>query len=174
MARKIPRQAAKHAGVEKPVTFTNFRKSSASFLASRGVNQPTLEDHHGWTRGSKAAARYISIFDEASDRELARAHGEDIEEEEPDPIAGVQCPRCGEKTPRSESFCMWCNQAIEHGAVDEIKEDQDQQRRNLLRIAQENPELLESLEDFEPMIEAFGGDPELIQTAQQFNEAVND
>jgi integrase len=47
MARKIPRQAADHAGVDKPVTFTNFRKSSASFLASRGVNQPTLEDHHG-------------------------------------------------------------------------------------------------------------------------------
>lgn len=89
MARKIPRQAADHAGVDKPVTFTNFRKSSASFLASRGVNQPTLEDYHGWTRGSKAAARYISIFDDASDRELAKAHGVDVTEEEPDPIAGV-------------------------------------------------------------------------------------
>jgi len=174
MARKIPIQAAEHAGVEKPVTFTNFRKSSASFLASRGVNQPTLEDHHGWTRSSTAASRYISVFDEASDRELAKAHGEDIEEEEPNPIAGVQCPRCREKTPRSEPFCMWCNQAIEHGAVDEIQEDQDQQRRNLLRIAQENPDLLETLEDFEPVIEALGGDAELIQAAQQFNEAVND
>jgi len=116
----------------------------------------------------------IEGFDEASDRELAKAHGEDIEEEEPNPIAGVQCPRCREKTPRSEPFCMWCNQAIEHGAVDEIQEDQDQQRRNLLRIAQENPDLLETLEDFEPVIEALGGDAELIQAAQQFNEAVND
>ena len=51
MFRKVPREAAKWAGVSKPVTFTNFRKSSTSHLASQGVNQAVLEDHHGWTRG---------------------------------------------------------------------------------------------------------------------------
>lgn len=168
MARKIPRQAAEHAEVENPVTFTNFRKSSASFLASCGVNQPTLEDHHGWTRGSKAAARYISIFDEASDRELAKAHGVDVTEEEPDPIAGVTCPRCGKETPRHESFCMWCHQAIEHGAVDEIEDAQTRKRRQPLGFAKENPQLLERLEEMEPLVEALGGDPDVIDTARRF------
>ncbi|AXG11667.1 tyrosine-type recombinase/integrase [Haloplanus rubicundus] len=168
MARKIPRQAADHAGVEKPVTFTNFRKSSASFLASRGVNQPVLEDHHGWTRGSKAAARYISVFSEASDREVARAHGVDVSEEEPDPIAAVTCPRCGRDTPRSEEFCMWCHQAIEHGAVDELEEVQESQRRQLLGLAKDHPELLDRLEEMEPLVEALGGDPDVIKTARRF------
>ena len=170
MCRKIPREAAKRADVDKPVTFTNFRKSSASYLASQGVTQPVLEEHHGWTRGSRAAARYISVFAEASDREVAKAHGLDVEEEEPDPIAAVTCDRCGEKTPRDESFCMWCHKALEHGAVTELEDEQDAQRRQLLGFAKENPELLDRLEDIEPIIDAFGGDPEVIETARRFVE----
>lgn len=172
--RKAVREAAKRAGVTKPVNFTNFRKSSASFLASQGVNQPVLEDHHGWKRGSKAAARYIAVFGEASDREVARAHGADVEEDEPEPIAAVTCPRCGEKTPRTEPFCMWCHQAIEHGAVEEIAEIQNKERRQLLRFIKEHPEMLEQVEEIEPIITAFGGDTEVIETARRFMEATAD
>jgi len=174
MFRKIPREAAKRAGVSKPVTFTNFRKSSASHLASQGVNQAVLEDHHGWTRGSKAASRYISVFAEASDREVARAHGADVEEEEPEPIAAVTCDRCGEKTPRNEQFCMWCHQALDHGAVIEIEREQNDKRRQLMRVAKENPELLDRLEGMEPLIDALGGDPDVVETARRFVEQAND
>jgi len=176
MARKIPRQAANHTDVEKPVTFTNFRKSSASFLASRGVNQAVLENHHGWVRGSKQAARYIAVFAEAGDREVARAHGKDITEDEPDPIAAVTCPRCEKDTPRSEDFCMWCHQALEHGAVDEIEKTQQEHRRKILGAAKKNPELLDRVEEIELFIEATGGDPEVLNTALAFvNELeVND
>jgi integrase len=174
MFRKIPREAAERADVSKPVTFTNFRKSSASHLASQGVNQAVLEDHHGWTRGSKAASRYISVFAEASDREVARAHGADVEEEEPEPIAAVTCDRCGEKTPRDEQFCMWCHQALDHGAVTEIEREQDDKRRQLMRVAKENPELLDRLEDMEPLIDALGGDPDVVETARRFVEQAND
>jgi integrase len=147
MFRKIPRDAADRAGLSKPVTFTNFRKSSASHLASQGVNQAVLEDHHGWTRGSKAASRYISVFAEASDREVAKAHGADVEGEEPEPIAAVTCDRCGEKTPREEPFCMWCHQALEHGAVTKVEQEQATQRRKLMAVAKEHPELIDRLED---------------------------
>ena len=173
MARKIPRQAAERAGVSKPVTFTNFRKSSASHLASRGVNQAVLEDHHGWRRGSKAASRYISVFAEASDREIARAHGADVETDEPEPIAGVICDRCGERTPRQEAFCMWCHQALEHGAVDEIEREQQTQRRQLLGLAREHPELLDGLEEIEPLVEALGGDTDVIDTARRYVDALD-
>lgn len=172
MARKIPRQAADHAAVDKPVTFTNFRKSSASFLASQGVSQAILEDHHGWSRGSKAAARYISIFAEASDREVAKAHGIQVEEDDLEQVAPRTCPRCNRETPRSEEFCMWCDQALEYGAAAELDEKQTRHRRNLLRLAQENPELLEKLEGAESFIEAVGGDPDIIDFAQEFVAAV--
>lgn len=171
MFRKIPREAAGRAGVDKPVTLTNFRKSSASHLASQGVNQAVLEDHHGWTRGSKAAARYIAVFGEASDREIARAHGVDVESEEPEPTAGVECPRCGRVTPREDAFCAWCHQALEPGAVAEIEREQDQVRRELLKFAKDHPELLETLEELEPLLEAVGGDPAVVDLAQRFAEA---
>jgi integrase len=173
MFRKIPREAADRAGVSKPVTFTNFRKSSASHLASQGVNQAVLEDHHGWTRGSKAASRYISVFAEASDREVARAHGLDVAQDEPEPVAAVTCDRCGEKTPRHEPFCMWCHQALDHGAVTEIEREQNTKRRQLLRAAKENPELLDRLEGMEPLVEALGGDPAIIETARRFVDEVD-
>ncbi|MDY6766495.1 MAG: site-specific integrase [Candidatus Nanohaloarchaea archaeon] len=170
MCRKIPREAADRADVTKPVTFTNFRKSSASYLASQGVNQAVLEDHHGWSQGSDVAARYVSVFADASDRALAKAHGKDVEEAEPEPIASVTCPRCEKETPRNEPFCMWCNQAIEHGAVDEIEETQQAERRQLLGLAKEHPELLDRLEEMEPLIDVLGGDPDVIETAQRFVE----
>jgi site-specific recombinase XerC len=173
MARKIPRAAADRAGVTKPATFTNFRKSSASYLASHGVNQAVLEEHHGWTRGSKAAARYISVFADASDRALARAHGLDVEADDPDPIA-VVCGRCGEKTPRDESFCIWCHKALEPGAVKEIEADEDSQRRQLLGIAKDNPGLIDRIEEMEPLVEALGGDPDVIDTARQFVDAASE
>jgi len=119
----IPREAADRAGVSKPVTFTNFRKSSASHLASQGVSQSILEDHHGWSRGSDVAGRYVSVFSDASDREIAAAHGLDITTDEDDQtIAAVECPRCGERTPGTQSFCHNCHAAIDPEASDLVDE----------------------------------------------------
>jgi hypothetical protein len=63
---------------------------------------------------------------------------------------------------------MWCHQAIEHGAVDEIEAEQQTQRRQLLGFAKEHPELLDRLEELEPLIEAVGGDADVIETARRF------
>lgn len=113
MITKMFSNPAERAGITKPITLTNFRKSSASHLASRGMNQAHLEDHHGWVRGSKAASRYISIFATDADRELARLHGVDIPEaDEPDPTAPIECVRCGKATPRDRDLCVWCGQAL--------------------------------------------------------------
>ncbi|SDJ32136.1 Phage integrase family protein [Halovenus aranensis] len=125
----IIKRAGEKAEVSKPITFTNFRKSSASFLASQGVSQAVLEEHHGWSRGSDVAGRYIAIFDDASDRELARAHGLDVSEEEHDPIATIDCPRCGEPTPQDRPFCMHCHASVDVEAsqlVDELTDRLDE------------------------------------------------
>ena len=122
MFTKILEGAAEKADIDKPVTFTNFRKSSASYLASQGMNQAHIEDHHGWVRGSDAASRYVSVFGQDADRELAKIHGAEIDEDaEPDPIAPMDCPRCGKETPREKDFCVWCGQATSHDAIEETR-----------------------------------------------------
>jgi len=105
--------AGEKAGIEKPLTFTNLRKSSASHLACRGMNQAHLEDHHGWVRGSDVASRYISTFADDTNREVARLHGVSIDEEdEPEPTAPVECPRCHQTTPREKEKCIHCQQPL--------------------------------------------------------------
>ncbi|WP_267643487.1 tyrosine-type recombinase/integrase [Haloarchaeobius amylolyticus] len=109
----ILKNAAERAGITKPVTFTNFRKSSASHLASRGMNQAHIEDHHGWTRGSDVASRYVSVFADDSAREVARIHGLEVDDEdEPEPTAPIECPRCHQRTPREKDHCIHCRQAF--------------------------------------------------------------
>jgi len=174
MYKKLLETAAENAGVTRPVTLTNFRKSSASYLASQGMSQAHLEEHHGWTRGSDVAARYIAVFGDAADNELARIHGLDVSEDESDPIGPVTCTRCGRETPRDQPKCVWCDQAIEHVAVKEIEEVQDEEFRKLLRLAKENPELLEAAEEAEGMIAAFDGDTDLIDRVRRFVDAVDD
>lgn len=79
--------AARRIDLEKPDTPTNSRKSGISDLASKGINQATLEDRHGWERGSKAAARYISVFSENRQQQVLEARGAEVEIEEPSPRA---------------------------------------------------------------------------------------
>jgi integrase/endogenous inhibitor of DNA gyrase (YacG/DUF329 family) len=108
---------ADRAGVGKPVTPTNFRKSSAAYLARRNVNQAHIEDHHGWVRGSNAAARYIQVFGADTDREIARAHGVDVSEaDEPTTPEARTCPRCSATVEPHRSFCGECNQAVDREA----------------------------------------------------------
>jgi hypothetical protein len=125
----VVHECADRADMEKPATITNFRKSSASHLASQGVSQSILEEHHGWARGSDVAGRYIAVFADASDREIAAAHGLDIKtEDDEQSIASIKCPRCGELTPQSRACCLHCQQAIRPEAtevIDDIKDAAD-------------------------------------------------
>ena len=69
---------------------------------------------------------------------------------------------------------MWCYQALDHGAVIEIEREQNDKRRQLMRVAKENSELLDRLEGMEPLIDALGGDPDVVETARRFVEQAND
>ncbi|PSP83293.1 integrase [Halobacteriales archaeon QS_6_64_34] len=147
MVSKAINKAAERVDVSKPVTLTNFRKSSAAFLASRNLNQAHIEDHHGWVRGSKAAARYISVFGEDSDREIARLHGVDVSDEEPDNIAALECTRCGRETPRHEPLCMWCGQAMDPQAAVELEESTEDLRETLASLPSEKAERILEMAD---------------------------
>jgi hypothetical protein len=151
--RDILKEIADRAGVDKPVTPTNFRKSSASYLASQGVSQAHLEDHHGWTRGSEIAARYIAVFDDANTREIARAHGLDVEADEPDAVGPIVCPRCEQKTPREEEACVWCGQVLSQDAAESAEEQRGDALEDIRDL--DNDDVVEAIMTLES---AFGDD----------------
>jgi len=118
--RDIFKDAADRADIKLPSTPTpaRFRKSSASHLASQGVSQAHLEDHHGWDRGSDVAGRYIAVFGDANDREIARAHGVEVNERDDKPNAPTECPRCGRLVPAGQDTCGRCGQVFDHDTAD--------------------------------------------------------
>ncbi len=173
MYKKLLESAAESAGVTRSVTLTNFRKSSASYLASKGMSQAHLEEHHGWTRGSSAASRYIAIFGDAAENELARIHGLDVADEETDPIGPVVCPRCDRETPRTEEFCVWCEQALDQEAVNKLKQGERETHRAILRFGKQHPEILDEVQEREAMMTFLEDNPELQREVSQYIKATN-
>lgn len=166
--------SAERAGVTKPVTPTNFRKSNATYLARQGMNQARIEDRQGRKRGSDATAHYIARFGGETDDEYARIHGIDVEEDEPEPIGPIECPRCHERTPRDSSTCIWCNQPLEYGAVGSIEEDEREIREAVFQFARDNPELLDDLEQSRELSDLVEGNPVLVEDAQEFADALSE
>jgi site-specific recombinase XerC len=151
MFLKMIKKPARRAGIDHTdITYRRMRKSSASYLASQNINQAHIEDHHGWKRGSNVAARYISVFGEANDREVARAHGIDVQEEEPDPTAPLDCPRCQRETPREEPLCVWCGQALSQHAAEQVDETDS---RFFESAGQASGELFDDLSEIKTLLD---------------------
>jgi integrase len=115
MLRKALVETAERAGVRKPVTPTNFRKSNMRWLLLLGMKRGQIEQRQGRVHGSRATARYEAEFGEESlERTYASLHGLDVEDtEEAVEVAPVTCPRCKQETPRDGSFCIHCAQALD-------------------------------------------------------------
>lgn len=111
--------------------------SMASFYASEGLSQPMLEQRYGWKQGSDQAARYIAVFGEASEREIARIHGVDVEEDDPDPIGPVTCDRCGQLTARDRPFCMECGAARDPKTAAAVDAQEQRVRETLAMLPEE-------------------------------------
>jgi integrase len=121
------KDAAERAGVTKPATPTNFRKSNTRWLVLQGYNQPRIEDRQGRKRGSDHTRRYMARFgEESQERSYARLHGLDVDPEagETD-VTPIECPRCQRETPHDKDQCMWCNFALSEEAVEEAQTRQE-------------------------------------------------
>ena len=106
-----------------------------------------------------------------SDRELARAHGREVEEEERHLIAPPSCPRCERETPRDEEFCVWCGRAHSQEAVASVKEGRREVERVPLKAAREDPEILDAVEERKNIVELLEDTPKLVEPAREFAEA---
>ena len=96
------------------------------------------------------------------------------EDNEPDPIAPMDCPRCGKETPREKDFCVWCGQATSHDAVEEIKAEEQDLRDSILTLIKEDPELLDDIEKAQEAMTVFENRPDLLEDAERFREAMGD
>jgi site-specific recombinase XerD/ribosomal protein L37AE/L43A len=167
-------ECADRAGVEKEVTPTNFRKSNATWLARRGANAALIEDRQGRERGSKAVARYVASFGEDAEAQYAKLHGKEVETSEPENRTPKECPRCTRETPRDEAKCMWCGQVLDYEAAEDIRAEQQDLRKATLRLAKQNPELLDEIEQARDLQTVFESNPELYDEAREFLEALAD
>lgn len=166
------KDSGRRAGIDKPVTPTNFRKSNTYWLAKQGANEAFINDRQGRSPTSEHARRYIAAFGpENENNQYAQLQGLEVQTEKTENRTPLTCPRCDKETPRDKPFCVWCHQAMEPDAVDKLEKEESKQRRELLRLAKENPELLDAVEDIEPLIETLGGDADVISTARDFVEA---
>lgn len=158
--RDVLKRLARKASFDPPSTPTptQFRKSSASYLASQNINQAFLEDHHGWVRGSDKAARYVAVFGSANDRAIASAHGVDVEVDDSGPSM-AECVRCEELNEPDRSRCRRCGYPLDQQAVEAEDLRQDRLNKQLamldgdkaIRLLEmmdtlDNPEVLEALD----------------------------
>lgn len=122
---KYFKDAADRCGVTKAVTPTNFRKSNTRWLVNLGMSQPRIEQRQGRKEGSEHTRRYLARFgEESNERKYARLHGKEVEVKESEDIGPIDCPRCGQETPREGDRCMWCGFALSHQAAQEAEEKQ--------------------------------------------------
>lgn len=72
---KVFKESADRAGVEKPVTPMNLRKSNLAWLVRQGMNARLIEQRQGHAPRSDSVSRYVALFDADIDEESARLMG---------------------------------------------------------------------------------------------------
>jgi site-specific recombinase XerD len=142
---QVFKENARRAGVSKTASPTNFRTSNASWLARQGANAALLEDRQGRKRGSEQVARYVARFGDEAETQYALLHGVDIEDDEPEEIGPLTCPRCERQTPREKPLCVWCSQALSPDAADEVAEQDQAVTRAAARASGDRAEALADL-----------------------------
>lgn len=157
---KCFRESAERAGVDRPVTPTNFRKSNAYWLSKREKSQAFIEDRQGRARGSPVISRYVAKFSgETQEKQFAELYGIEISDADDteESVPPVACPNCGDETPPDRDTCIHCNYILDYefrqlldrvtsGIDDETAESKDpDDRRDLIdlrRGIESNPDAL--------------------------------
>ncbi len=74
---------------------------------------------------------------------------------------------CGSGARPETPTCAWCSQAMDAAAVEELEAEQRETRAELLRIARDDPELLDDLDRVEQFIELGDENPEILREARE-------
>lgn len=69
---------------------------------------------------------------------------------------------------------MWCGQGLDYDSAEQRQAEQREVREAALRLAKENPELLDDVQKARDLQTVFEDNPELFEDAQKFVKALSD
>ncbi len=91
--RKVLREAAKKAGIDKRIYPHLFRHSRASFYANR-ITEQQLKAYFGWSGDSRMVSTYVHMSGRDIDDAILQAHGKKPKEAIMPKLTEKICPRC--------------------------------------------------------------------------------
>ena len=139
--KKMLRELASKAKIQKPVNPHNFRHSRATELA-KSLTEAQLCMIMGWVQGSKQAATYVHLSQRDTDKAILKLHGLlEMEEEEPGLMA-VKCPRCKQHNNPGARFCRTCGMALDSQAALDAEDKDKQIGISVMEALRNNPDLV--------------------------------
>ncbi|MBF8294206.1 MAG: hypothetical protein HW389_751 [Bacteroidetes bacterium] len=117
----LMRRVTERTGIKKKTNCHSFRHSRASYLANF-LSSAQMNEHFGWTQGSKMAAVYIHLSGRAVDSALLNTYGIKMDEDnQTETLQPKVCGQCSAWNPFTSEFCERCHQLL---ATDEIRTEE--------------------------------------------------
>ncbi|KXB01604.1 hypothetical protein AKJ41_00970 [candidate division MSBL1 archaeon SCGC-AAA259O05] len=122
--RKLLREVAERAGVEKPMYPYQFRHSRATYLANH-LTEAQMCEYFGWVQGSDRPATYVHLSGRDIDVTYNKIHGLEKEEKDEAKLSPIECPRCDEMNDRGAKFCSRCGLPMDSNVAERLQEDEE-------------------------------------------------
>lgn len=104
---KMLRNAAKKAGIKKPVNPHHFRHSRATYTA-QFLTEAQMKEYFGWVQNSSMAVRYVHLSGKQVDNAILKMYGLKKEETQTDVLKREPCPRCQNLNDVNHNYCEKC------------------------------------------------------------------
>ena len=140
------REAAKKAGITKPVRPHWFRHSRATMLA-RQIPEAVMCEYFGWKPGSKEVGTYTHLSAKNIDSAILKLHGIKVEEDQDTKkFEPIVCPRCKIKNDPGAKFCSGCSLGLDLKSVMNFEKAKNDVTSNIINLIKDKEQALETLE----------------------------
>lgn len=109
-----------YTGAGKRTNPHSFRHGRLT-LRGKDLTESELRKYAGWSAGSSMAAVYVHLSSRDIDNKILTVDGVVQEEEStPDPMAPIDCPRCGTKNSPDTLYCKRCSLILDEGLAQKM------------------------------------------------------
>jgi len=122
--------------LRKPWNPYIFRHSSLTDK-SKILKENILRQHAGWTPRSSMHQKYIHYFGNESSESILEAYGLKPKDQEINKMQPVTCPNCEEPNKIDSRFCVKCRMVLSYDGYQEVKEEKESLKSELLKEQRE-------------------------------------
>jgi len=140
-AVRILKNAAKKAGINKPITFTIERHSGATNAANM-LNEAQMRHRHGWAKNSQMSSRYVHLIGSDVDDAMLKHYGLKKEDETPEIR---KCDFCSTLNSKDVKMCETCDKPLDIQTALELDEERDTNNNSKIKSMEERLENIEKL-----------------------------